>query len=233
MSVLRRPGARAARSTAVTVDQAIPAAGGPELYRDEELGGYVAIVRQRLGVPAEPDETWFVDEGEPLIAALPPAGVLVGLGLLAQLEDEAQLAFALAREEALHESGVVARRYAEARARGDSGGRLGRTKRVAASLRQALEESWRRGYGQRWEEHADARGFEAILAAGYDPCAAARALNLLAEASPSGRCERFLGASGRAEAVTLPETASVPRGRLNREVYRRAVGGFRVFMRAD
>jgi hypothetical protein len=197
------------------------------LAASHELAGYLRLVSSRLGVATVP-EVRFVDLGEPLISAVSRDGLLVSLGLLAQLEDEAQLAFALARESALVEAGVVPRRFAAARARATAGSRLGRARRLGERALEALEVSWRLGYGLDWEREADHRAAVAIRLAGYDGDAPRRTLALLESASLAGRGGRFLLAAERASQLPGP---TIPRGRLNQEVYRRAVGGFRVFLR--
>jgi hypothetical protein len=197
------------------------------LAASPDLAGYLRIVLARLGV-REAVETRFVDLGEPLVGAVPMKGLLISLGLLAQLEDEAQLAFVLAREAALDEAGVVARRYAAARGRAMAGSRLGRGRRMGEQVLSALEVSWRLGYGVAWEREADRRASAALRAAGYDGDAPRRTLSLLESASLAGRGARFLLAADRADQLPVPPG---PRGALNREVYRRAVGGFRVFLR--
>jgi hypothetical protein len=194
-----------------------------------ELSDYLGIVQERLSGPAA-FEARFVDAGEPRVSAVPPAGVVLSLGLLAQLEDEAQLAFVLARENALIDEGLVARRFTAARARGEAGGRLGRPRRISQSVDGALEVSWRLGYGQEWEVRADLRGVRAMRAAGYDPAAAAATLERLESASLAGGGGRFLVAGERREMLLEAAHAPGPFGRLNREVYRRVVGGFRVFL---
>jgi hypothetical protein len=192
-----------------------------------DLGSYLRIVLARLGM-REAVEIRFVDLGEPLLGTVPVGGMLISLGLLAQLEDEAQLAFVLAREAALDESGVVARRYAAARDRAMAGSRLGRGRRLGEQVLHALEVSWRLGYGVPWEREADRRAAAALRAAGYDGDAPGRTLSLLEAASLAGRGARFLLAADRADEIPVPPG---PKGALNREVYRRAVGGFRVFLR--
>ena len=223
------PGAGAGSAARTTPGRRARDTDATELAACPELADYLGIVQERLAGPAE-FEARFVDAGEPRVSAVAPAGVALSLGLLAQLEDEAQLAFVLARENALIAEGLVGQRFAAARSRGETGGRLGRARRISQAVRDALEVSWRLGYGAEWEIRADLRGLQAMRAAGYDPAAAPATLERLESASLAGGGGRFLVVGERSEVLREAAHAPGPFGKLNREVYRRVVGGFRVFL---
>lgn len=193
-----------------------------------DLAPYIAGVWRSLG--HVPGKIHFLDLGEPALLALPGKSLLVSLGLLASLEDESQMAFLLSREIAIDSGGWVLRRFGSAVAR-----RKGWALRIGrgghGSLKEALNASLAFGYGTRVERAADREALAALIRADYDPHSAAAALRNLEGASMAGCGGRFLLAADRADwldrsAETLGRTGS---SRLNREVYRRAVGGFAVF----
>lgn len=170
------------------------------------------------------------DESRFWTLGLPSGRLLLSLGTLAGLEDEAELAFVLAHELA-HAASV------------DASARLVRLglKLVAQDERDEPGCSWsdaahdaiRLGYGRAREREADRRAFRTIAAMGYDPRSALaylRRLALLVEQGdprvtelalahplPAER-ERWL----EAEASALGARRTSPR--VNREVFRRAAG---------
>lgn len=163
--------------------------------------------------------------------ALPSGTLLVSTGLLEFLEDEAELAFVLGHEIAHAGSGEVAVRLvrlgfrATARERGASDG---------LTWTDAAVDLVRLGFGRRRERDADARSLEALLALEYDPHSAIRYLErlhaaaersdpsvaetIVAHVAPRDRTRRIeralYGRVGGAEGST----------RVNREVFRRAIG---------
>ncbi|HEX4823374.1 MAG TPA: M48 family metallopeptidase [Candidatus Polarisedimenticolaceae bacterium] len=172
----------------------------------------------------------FVDSPEHRVLALPSGTLLMSVGLVRFLQDEAELAFVLGHELAHAASGEVAVRLvrlgfnATARERGDSDG---------LCWSDAAVDLVRLGYGRKRERDADARALQAMIALEYDPTSAIRYLQRTADAverrDPNvaelavahpiasdrvRRLERSL--YGR---VAGPEAP-----RVNREVFRRAMG---------
>ncbi len=165
-----------------------------------------------------------VDSREPLVALFPGRWLAVSRGTLAALDDEAQLAFLIAREAALYRAGWIRRRFAAAAL--PASGLLARWRRHDdAPLVRAVLLTARLGYGAAAEEAADAEALVALRRAEYDLDAAPLALRHLEPLTIATRGARFLRAGARAEALERV-LAGVPRGsgtRLNREVYRRVV----------
>ena len=89
---------------------------GGQIYGEPRLHAYVDRVGQRLisrgGVPGSGYRFYVLDMATPNAHALPSGFIFVTRGLLAMLDDEAELAAALA-----HELGHVSRRHAAERAR--------------------------------------------------------------------------------------------------------------------
>ncbi|HHN74275.1 MAG TPA: hypothetical protein ENK10_03520 [Acidobacteria bacterium] len=193
------------------------------------LERYVAALRRRIGGGC-PGPLLLVDLGEPALAIWPGGRMVLSLGLMASLEDEAQLAFLLAREEALDQAGWPGRRLAWAHLR-QRQARLfaGRVEEAAAGT--MIELGLRLGFPQRAERTADRDALAAVVRAGYDPTAGSRALRLVEAASIAGTGGRFLLAADRARWLENRGSGLGPGPGycLNREVYRRAVGGFSVF----
>jgi predicted Zn-dependent protease len=171
--------------------------------------------------------------------SIPGGAILAGTELLAGLEDEAMLAFVLAREIAHQQSGLTYRRYRSQRASWALLSRLewglGVLTRGAISTGRGdaaiVREVAGLGHGPVHEQHADESALRTVSAAGYDPLAAVRYLVALED--------RHLGARGvlaafldshpaRSRRRCLAETLvaigaerAAPR-RVNREGYRRA-----------
>jgi predicted Zn-dependent protease len=160
--------------------------------------------------------------------ALPSGTILLSLGCLESVEDEAELAFLLAHELA----------HAAARDVGAPLVRLGLAA-LARSPRGAEDEAWLRaasdlsrlGFAERREHAADARAVEALLRSGYDTEAAGRWIERLDRACSAGEpacVELALShppARDRLRRLTRrpsPAVAPVER-RLNREVLRRVL----------
>ncbi|HYC63962.1 MAG TPA: M48 family metalloprotease, partial [Reyranellaceae bacterium] len=109
--------APAGRETrAQTLPREIQQRIGAQLYDDGALNAYVERVGQRLvsrgGVPGGGYRFYVLDMPTPNAHALPSGHIFVTRGLLAMLDDEAELAAALA-----HELGHVGRRHAAERER--------------------------------------------------------------------------------------------------------------------
>lgn len=166
-----------------------------------------------------------LDTQEPLVALLPGRWLAVSRGTLAALDDEAQLAFLIAREAALYRAGWVVRRFAAATL--PAAGLLARwRKREPGQLARAVLLTARLGYGAVAEDAADTEALVALRRAEYDIDAAPHALRHLEPLTIETRGARFLRAAARAAALERV-LAGVPHGsgtRLNREVYRRVVG---------
>ncbi len=198
----------------------------------ERLEDYVAGVLDRLAPGSEPARVHLLDGGEPLACLLPGGRRLVcSLGMLAVLEDEAQLAFVLAREVALEGRGLVGRRFAGT-GREHRGGLLSFLRAGGRrTVRDALLLSLLVGWGPELEREADLEALRRIARAGWDPRRAAAVPVLLEPGTLEGAGSRFAGAVARAR--DLREEAALlvarPASLVNREVYRRAVGGFAVF----
>lgn len=194
----------------------------------QRLSAYIVRVLQELG-SRNPLSPAFIDVGEPAIASTGAGSLVLSLGLLATLEDEAQLAFILARELALESAGWPQRRLFAAMS--EKAPTLAWLFKPTDPVAQGLELSLRVGYGPEIEGSVDREAMSMIVRAGYDAAAAARALRLLESASLSGRGGRFLLAAERAARLSHATETLSPHheGRLNREVYRRAIGGFQVF----
>lgn len=175
--------------------------------------------------------------------SLPGGTILAGSELLAGLEDEAMLAFVLAREIAHQESGRALRRY---RSRRDSWALLAKLEwglgvltRGALSTGRGdaafVREVARMGYGPVHEQHADESAMRTISAAGYDPAAAIRYLAALEKRHLAARgvFAAFLDSHpARSRRRCLAETLVAIGGdrmlarKVNREVYRRAAARF-------
>ncbi len=196
-----------------------------------DLDEYLGNVLERVGLPSR-GSIVFIDLGEPAVAMLPGGEFVMTLGLLAALEDEAQLAFVLAREVALERAGWVWRRYGSAWRR-----RRGLLYRLGLKgndpMVAAVDLSLQLGYGPEAERGADRAALASLVHADYDPGASVRALRLLESAALAGSGGRFLLAADRAAWLEESSVAlgRAPTARLNREVYRRAVDGFSVFSR--
>jgi hypothetical protein len=184
-------------------------------------------IARQLELPVSGCRVLLVDERRARTLGLPSATVILSTGMLATVEDEAELVFVLGRELAHVAAGEAAARWVaiglRAIAHGEPQG-LARAALDAASL----------GYGDARELAADVRAAKTVALLGYDPAAVRRHLDRLAPRIASGdddlgelalalpppalRARRIEAAgSGR-------WCAAVAGSRLNREVFRRAVG---------
>jgi peptidase M48-like protein len=181
------------------------------------------------GAPTSP-RVVLVEASEHRTLALPSGTLVVSTGLLAFLEDEAELAFLLGHEIAHAASGEVAVRLvrlgfqATARERSATDG---------LCWSDAALDLVRLGYGRKREHDADACALRAMLDLEYEPQSASRYLQRLhsaisrgddavaetevAHPTPFDRMRRIERALGARVAVT----SDVPR--VNREVFRRAL----------
>jgi predicted Zn-dependent protease len=162
--------------------------------------------------------------------ALPSGTILLSLGTLVGLEDEAELAFVLAHELAHAASADAAVRLArtglQVVALEDNGGH-------ARSWSRAAHDLIRLGYGRVREQDADRRAIEAISAMGYDPQSVTRYLERLAALIAQG--DSRVGELALAHPIPARRLRSVEEivaaspqfrmaPRVNREVFRRAAG---------
>jgi predicted Zn-dependent protease len=182
-------------------------------------GRYVSAVRAASARGAG-GEVLFAPTPEPLALTLPDRTLVLSSGTIAALEDEAQLAFILAREESLVRQGWVARRF-----RGEAPAAFWSIwrRRETDALERAIESSCLAGFGTEAEPQADGEGLAALVAADYDPQAGARALALLDRASRGTARFRLSRIRSRLLARALADAGRPAVARLNREVYRRAL----------
>jgi hypothetical protein len=164
------------------------------------------------------------------ILGLPSGILLVSLGMLRFLEDEAELAFVLARELAHVASGEAATRLV----RSGFGAVAGdEDARPDTAWRQSVVAVGQLGYGRRSELEADARALRCMLSLRYDPNSALRLLRRLKLAIETGdsRVAEVAVAlpppgyrARKLERVLYGRVGRAPVQRANREVFRRAAG---------
>ena len=141
--------------------------GGKVLYNDQ-VSQYLSQVMDSLLI-AEPDlraslQVFAVRDLSPKAAVTPDGLVLVNLGLLAQVENEAELAFVIS-----HEISHYARKHAFRRLSESSATLLN-----GSDLARDL-------YNQAQEREADQAGFTRILRTRYKPTAALRVFSRLSD----------------------------------------------------
>jgi hypothetical protein len=162
--------------------------------------------------------------------ALPSGTILLSLGTLVGLEDEAELAFVLAHELAHAASAEAAVRLVRTGlhvvALEDNGGR-------EQSWSHAAHDLIRLGYGRVREKEADRRAIEVVTALGYDPNSAVNYLRRLETLMSEGDrrvAEIALAHPTPATRLRTVEecVAASPQPRIaprvNREVFRRVAG---------
>lgn len=159
-------------------------------YRDRRLAAYVAEVGQRLArLSHRPEVPYrFVVVSSPAVNALALGGgpVVITTGILAVLQDEAQMAAVLA-----HEVGhITARHQVREQARGTVAGLLIGILNVSIRTPQSGSVSLSRllgglslmAYSRGAETEADALAVEYLARAGYEPAAAIRLQEFLLSA---------------------------------------------------
>jgi beta-barrel assembly-enhancing protease len=162
------------------------------VYGDADLEEYLARIATRLaplewGRDAPPIRVVVFRDATLNAFAMPNRRLFIHTGLLARLDNEAQLATILS-----HELAHMTSRHALAPQRGEAGiassGVLG--PRLPLTYRAAVT-----GYGQALEREADAQGMARMVEAGYDPREAPRAYERLGAESDasSGRETFFFG----------------------------------------
>lgn len=197
------------------------------------LAAYLDTVARQVGARIEgaPETVRVVllEEGALRTLALPSGTLVLSLGTLLFLEDEAELAFLLAHELTHAACADAATRLVRmgfdvlARDGGES---------AEAGWCRAANDLVALGYGRHRERDADARGLEAVLALGYDPESVLRYLGRLQQMVDRGdpRAAEIAVAhptavdrTRRLEKALFGRMAQRP-GRVNREVFRRAAG---------
>lgn len=187
------------------------------------------LARRIEGAPTRCRIVLFDDEAMWTLA-LPSGTILVSLGTIADLEDEAELVFIIGHELAHAASGDAAVRLVRLGFRAVSRGGAAHD---PAAWAGAAVDLVKLGYGRRRERDADARSMEALLALGYDPGAALRYLRRL-EGSMARRDAGIRELSlahppphyriRRLEKMLFGKVGSGGGRVLNREVFQRALG---------
>src|SRR3990172_8359709 len=173
-----------------------------KVYDDPLLEEYLARVGDRL-LPAEgkaaggPGFRVGVMSDPTLNAfAMPNGRIYVHTGLLARLDNEAQLAMILA-----HEMTHVTHRHAL------SFNRDARNKQILYTVLAAIK-----GYGRDLEREADNEGMARLVRAGYDPKEAPKVFELLrSEGKDRGSLEAFFFGSHPRLTERLATTRELPR----------------------
>lgn len=232
-------------------DKAIGARGYEEIVR--EFGGrvegpladYVRSVGLRVAlesVPGSRPSDWTItvlDSPVPNAMATPGGYLYITRGLLAMINSEAELASVLG-----HEAGHVAARHADKR---QSRATIGGIASIAAAVLTGSSEigqlanlgasAWVSGFSRGQENEADTLGLRYMMAAGYDPRAAASMLQALervatVEGRPSfergGLASIFSTHPVTAERVQRVARQAAQAGRtgvVNREAYLSAIDG--------
>jgi len=172
----------------------------------------------------------LVDDWSLRTLALPSGLILISLGTLAFLEDEAELAFVLAHEIAHAASGDASVRLVRLGYHAAASERNGQVDDVWA---ETVLDLVRLGYGREKEREADAAALEALLSIGYDPVSVRRYLARIQERVRTGASEMDeLAAahppaddrSRRMDRALFGKSRSEPVPKTNREVFRRAAG---------
>ncbi len=121
--------------------------------------------------------------------ALPSGGIYVNLGLLARLENEAQLAHVLGHE-AAHVTGHHAARQQQSRRRKVISAHLADLALMGTSVAYLPFIASMAHYSRELEQEADSNGLDYLLAAGYDPEGSTQVFGVLREIPVT---ESFLG----------------------------------------
>jgi predicted Zn-dependent protease len=192
------------------------------------LDGIVARLASTMGGLPTGENVALLDDPRLRTLALPSGTLIISIGMLQFLQDEAELAFVLGHELAHVASGAVASRMVR-------GGLA-----AVANEDRVEENGWvdaatdliRLGYGRRREQEADARALDAILSLQYDPESAIRFLGRLRTAAESGVpevAETYVAHPAPGYRVRKLERSLYGRVerdhvlRVNREVFRRAI----------
>jgi hypothetical protein len=186
------------------------------------------VARCIEGAPRDCRVALFEDDALRTLA-LPSGTILVSHGTLAELQDEAQLAFVLGHELAHAASRAAAASMVRLGLRAVSGGAEAVDE---AAWADGAEDLIRLGLGRRREREADERALAALIELGYDPAAAQsylRRIVELDEARDPRVAELTLAhpsARDRLQRVgsLLQRRIGTGTGQVNREVFRRVAG---------
>jgi len=187
------------------------------------------VAAQLAGAPAAP-RVVLCDNSTERILALPSGIVVISRGLLAGLEDEAELTFVMARALAQLASAGSGARWVRFVLHG-----------LAAESEAAGDEAWARaaeelailGYGLDEEYRVDRLAVEALVELGYDPRSVLRYLDRLGERIDRGdnalreiaNCSPPAQQRKRSiERRRFGRRARAGTPRVNRELFRRAAG---------
>jgi predicted Zn-dependent protease len=231
-AALDPPDAALAAATEVEVGHAM--AESWELVGSARATGYFCRVLREVagridGAPAD-GQVVLVRDRAIRSLALPSGTVLLSVGTLEALEDEAELAFVLGHELAHVAAGDGARALVTLSLRGPDPGH-GEDPRALWS--NAAQDLIRLGYGDRREYGADAAAWAETAALGYDPQAAVRYLSRVRERTDRGDPELSDLALAhpppalrirRLEALRSLHDSAPDTARVDREVFRRAAG---------
>jgi predicted Zn-dependent protease len=194
------------------------------------LGRLIDRVAQHIPGACRPSRAVGIGDREVRSLALPSGRVVVSLGCLEFLEDEAELAFVLGHELAHVASGDVARHLVRA-GLATVGMTAGRDTRRAWIW--AAEDLMRLGYGRHREREADARALDALVALRYDAGSVARYLQRLEQGMTRPQPELADPATAhplprerlqQVERVMRDQARWGAALRVNREVFRRVAG---------
>ncbi len=208
-------------------------AGRWRFVRSSGLDLYLARLARQVaghveGAPTTP-RVILVDDGTQRALALPSGLILLSVGVLRFLEDEAELVFVLAHELAHASSGDAAVRLVR---HGFHATQAAGGAPEPAAWGDAAEDLVRLGYGRKRERDADARALEAMTALHYETESALRYLRRLQERTWVGDAtvaELALAHPPAADRLRRIEKALYGRPgsdadrKVNREVFRRAV----------
>ncbi|MDB9524979.1 M48 family metallopeptidase [Oscillatoria sp. CS-180] len=177
------------------------------LYPDEALQAYIDQIGQRVveesiaGTTPYPFEFHVVGDSETVNAfALPGGQIFITTAMLAELEDESQLAGILGHE-AAH---VVARHGSERLARQNLGALLVQAIAIAASdgennsgrqaaiIAQSVNQLLNLRYSREDELESDRLGLEFMVDADYDPRGIVELMEILNSIEQNGRPPEFL-----------------------------------------
>lgn len=226
----------AALAAAIEREARAALSSGWRFLAGEPVQSYLDRIARRLfeemGADPRRARVSLVETEDWRTLALPSGTLVLSTGLLAAMEDEAEVAFLLGHEAAHACSGEAALRLA----------RLGllpdrpHDRPEMQAWVEAVEDLLRLGYGRRRERDADDRAVEAAISLGYDPASALRFLGTagrriedgdrrladyaVAHPTPGDRLRRI----ERRLYARAGDRAAL---RVNREVFRRVVADSR------
>jgi len=194
------------------------------------LDGIVHQVAARVEGAPDGCRVVLIDEPAHRIVALPSGLILMSVGMLRFLEDEAELVFVLGRETAHIASGETAARVVRASlgvlAHDESG-------RPDTAWTGAMLDIARLGHGRHSEIEADAVALRAMLALRYEPSSALNMLRRIKRTVEMGDRNAADVAvaypppgyrARKIEKVLYGRIGRAPVQRVNREVFRRVAG---------